>query len=68
MQINSDDVKMLKAFRTVINKGDFNVKGSAISMVGSLFRWVEDFEKRMEDSLVPDKIKPKIKKEVIKKI
>lgn len=71
MQINNDDLRMFKAFKTVIDKGKYEIQGSAAKAVGSLFVWFENLEKRMEDSLSAkpiEAIKPKEKKEVIKKL
>jgi len=65
MLTNEKDLKMLKAYRLIVGESELKVKGSAITTVGSIFTWIDELEKRMEQSL-KETINPKVKKKAIR--
>lgn len=52
-KLTSKDVELLRAFRSIILQGKFDVQGSACSQVGSLFQWFASLDKRLEETLKP---------------
>jgi len=64
MQLNSEDLKMHKAFKNLMNSAKFEVKGDAVFMMASLYSWFDSIGVRMEEHFEP----PKEKKEKIKKV
>ena len=42
--MDEQDLKMYKAFKSVVKQGDFNIKGDAVNAVSSLFQWFDLLE------------------------
>lgn len=42
------DLAHYRAFKKVINKGDFNIKGDATIAVALLFKWFDELENKIE--------------------
>lgn len=68
-----DDLIKLKAFKSIVEQGDFQINGKAVVTVGVLFKWFLDLEKRIEAELLQKEIESnikvvKVKKEPIKKV
>ena len=55
-KFTKDDLSNLKAFKTVISKADYPLKGDAIRMVASLFNWLDGLELKIEDAIKKDKL------------
>lgn len=48
MEFSKEDVKRIKALKSVMKMADFSVKGEAVITMGVLFKWFDDFEMRLE--------------------
>ena len=66
MMIKEEDLKKYRAFKLIMNKSKFDITGESAIIVGSLFAWFNELEKRFEDSLKP--LEPKQVKDKIKKV
>jgi hypothetical protein len=45
------DVDLCRAFLSVVKQGKFEIKGDAVSQVGMLFKWFNDLDKRIEETI-----------------
>lgn len=52
-KLNKRDVEMCRAFKGIIHKGKFEIQGEALMKVGAFFKWFEDLDKRIEETLKP---------------
>ena len=61
MLLNKEDVYNCKMLKTIIDAGDFQLKGNAVVRAAFLFDWFQKFPERLEETIKKDG-KPKIKK------
>lgn len=52
-RLSKRDADLCRAFRAIILKGKFEVQGEAMTQVGAMFRWFQDLDKRIEETLTP---------------
>lgn len=52
-KLNKSDAELCRAFRSVINKGKFEIQGEACAKVGAMFKWFSDLDKRIEETIKP---------------
>jgi hypothetical protein len=51
MLLNQDDIKILRSFKAIVLKGQFTFSGDAVVQAGSLFKWFNDLEVKLEDAI-----------------
>lgn len=52
-KLTKEDVKVAAALKSVVLQGKFEMKGDAVALAGSLFRWLDNLDKRIEETLKP---------------
>lgn len=50
-KLDKNDVALCKAFKSIVLEGKFEVQGKALAQVGALFRWIDDLDKRIEETI-----------------
>lgn len=50
-KLNRSDVEICKAFKTIVSKGKFEIQGEALMKVGAIFKWFEELDKRIEETI-----------------
>jgi len=50
-KLNKSDVEICRAFKAIVKDANFDVKGEALSKLGALFRWFEELDKRIEETV-----------------
>lgn len=46
------DLDSYKAFKSVINMGDFSIKGNAVTRVAFLMKWYDSLESKLQDAMM----------------
>lgn len=57
MFVKDDELKY-KAFKVVLHKANFEVKGEAAIAVASLFQWFNSLEEKIKKAVAEPQIKP----------
>ena len=68
MKIEESDLRSLKALKVILEQSKLELQGAAVKTVASLYLWFDGLEQRMMREINTPPLKPKEKKEVVKKL
>lgn len=57
-KLEKKDADICRAFRSIINQGEFKVRGDAAVQLGLMFRWFADLDKRIEETIKQASLPP----------